>query len=444
MKTETFVGAFILLALGLFVYMTFQLGSVRLNLARYSSYTIGFKDVSGLLPQADIKIAGVKVGWVDSVKLIPEDLYVRVVVKIKKQFRLANDSSALVKQEGLLGVKYLEVAPGNTDTGYIEPNGRFQFQDIKPAGIDEVLEGVNALVKQVEVLGQTLQDSTDEARDLMRGVKKRLEKIDIVFSDLGKASDTFQETADVVKKAGAQVTGLLGTAEETMDQFSGGTTGVTAGGSLGKLLTDDQLYRDIRSTSDYARRCIETIRGFGIGVDSHLEVLPSSFFDERSEKKTNVKWYFAGYLANCSGLFGKLGLTYNQKGYAKHSGDFCCDDVIRGHRNSIRLNFQFGKYWYPYCALRAGIFEGTAGVAFDAWLAYSRFRWLSTFEAFDFRGYNRFNNDRRVHLKWLNRLWFNENIYLVFGADDFISKCNKSGFIGAGAYFSLPNLFGGC
>ena len=435
MKTETFVGAFILLALSLFVYMTFQLGSLRLNLARYSSYTIGFKDISGLLPQADIKIAGVKVGWVDSVKLIPEDMYVKVIVKVKKEYRLANDASAMVRQEGLLGVKYLDVIPGNPDTGYLEHNGRFQFQDLKPAGIDEVLEGVNSLVKQIEVLGKTLQESTGDAQDLMRGIKERLTKVDSAFAD-------FKETAEVIKKVGGKVTGLLGSAEESVEQLSGVTQG---GGSLGKLLTDDQLYRDIRSTSDYARTCIETVKGFGIGIDSHLEVLPSSFEDEFDHRKTNVKWYFAGYVANCSGLFGKLGLTYNQKGYAKHSGDLCCEDVcIKGHRNSIRLNFQFGKYWYPYCAVRAGIFEGTAGVAFDAWLAYSRFKWLSTFEAFDFKGYNRFDNDRRAHLKWLNRVFFNENIYLVFGADDFISRCNKSGFVGAGAYFSLPNLFGGC
>ncbi len=440
MKTETIVGGFIILALSLFAYMTFQLGSVRLNLARYSTYTIGFKDVSGLLPQSDVKIAGVKVGWVDGVELIPEDIYVRVTVKIKKQIRLANDSTAHVRQEGLLGQKYLEVVPGNQDTGWIEPHGRFQFQDHTPAGIDEVLEGVDALVKQVETLGKTLQESTDEARDLMRAIKKRLEGVDRVFTDLGKASDMFQETADVVKKAGVKVSGLLGTAEATF----GHESSETGGSTLGKLLSDDQLYRDIRTTSDYARSCIERIQGFGIGVDSHLELLPNSYYEEHHEKKTNVKWYVAGYLANCSGYFGKLGFTYNQKGYAKHFGDICCEDSIGGHRNSVRLNFQFGKYWYPYFALRGGIFEGTAGVACDVWLAYNRFKWLCTFEAFDFKGYNRFYNDRSAHLKLLNRVFFNDTVYLVFGADDFISRCNKSGFIGAGAYFSLPNLFGSC
>jgi len=64
-KTETIVGAFIVLALTVFAYMTFQLGSVRLNLARYTTYLVSFKDVSGLSPKSDIKIAGVKVGWVD-------------------------------------------------------------------------------------------------------------------------------------------------------------------------------------------------------------------------------------------------------------------------------------------------------------------------------------------------------------------------------------------
>lgn len=111
-KAETFVGTFIILALGLFTWMSFQLGSVRLNLARYTTYTVAFKDVANLLSKADIKISGVKVGWVESVFLDPEDMRVKVTVKVLKDYKLYKDASAFVRQEGLLGVKYLEMIPG--------------------------------------------------------------------------------------------------------------------------------------------------------------------------------------------------------------------------------------------------------------------------------------------------------------------------------------------
>jgi len=451
-KTETLVGAFILLALSLFVYMSFQLGSVRLNLARYATYTVGFKDVSSLLPKADIKIAGVKVGWVDAIYLDSEDMRVKVTVKVFKEYRLFNDASAVVRQEGMLGVKYLEVIPGTPEAGRIEPGGALPFQAHPAVGIDEIFASVNTLAKQIEGLGNSLEASTHEFREILQGVRDRLTKIDQVFTDIGEASESFKETSTVLQAAGKQVSGLLEFGEESGKDSTALVKKLSSGqGSLARFLADEQLYEDIKCTSEYARSCIEGVRNIGVGLDNHFEVLPNSFFDNKRPlnthcRKTNVKWYGAAYIASSSGVFGKIGLTFSSKGYAKHKGIGCDDEqpFVHGHRNSIRLNLQFGKYWYPYAALRGGIFEGTAGVALDWWIAYTRFKWLSTFMVFDFRGYNRFDNDRNPHLKWLNRLFFSKNVYLAFGADDFISRCNKSGFVGLGAYFSVPDVFGGC
>ena len=61
-------------------------------------------------------------------------------------------------------------------------------------------------------------------------------------------------------------------------------------------------------------------------------------------------------------------------------------------------------------------------------------RWITTFEAFDFHGQSRID-DRRPHLKWLNRLFFLKNIYMSFGIDDFVSKHNTNAFFGIGVRF---------
>ena len=50
------------------------------------------------------------------------------------------------------------------------------------------------------------------------------------------------------------------------------------------------------------------------------------------------------------------------------------------------------------------------------------------------RGFNR-RNDKRPHLKWFNRMFVFDNIYIVFGADDFVSKRNATAFMGAGVRF---------
>ena len=457
LKTETLVGVFMTLALGLLVYMSFQLGSVRLNLARYATYSIGFKDVSNLLPKADIKIAGVKVGWVDDVHLEPETMHVFVTVKVLKDYKMHTDASAVVRQEGLLGVKYLEIISGTQQAAVIPADGTFPFQARPAVGIDEIFTSVNTLAKQIERLGTSLEESTQEARIILQSIRNRLDKVDNVFSDITKARKSFEKTAQVIQHTGRQVSQLLpdGSVSNKFvaKSSASGETGVQSQSTsqatsrgMFQILKDDQLYEDIKTTSEYARSCVERVRGLCVGLDNHLEVLPSSFPHKRwDHKRTDVKWYFDTYLATCGGLFTKLGLTYSHKGFARRRG--CVDKDsklprVYGHRDDIRLNLQVGNYCHPYGAFRVGIFEGTAGIGLDWWLVYNRFRWLTTFEAFDFKGHNRFVCDNRPHLKWLNRIFFNNNVYLTFGADDFISRCTKSGFIGIGAYFSVPNLFG--
>ncbi|MDZ4150084.1 hypothetical protein, partial [Methylicorpusculum sp.] len=105
------------------------------------------------------------------------------------------------------------------------------------------------------------------------------------------------------------------------------------------------------------------------------------------------------------------------------------------HRNTLKLGVQFGKI-FKNVALRFGLFEGAAGVALDIDMPVrsENFRWLTSLEAFDFSGWNR-RDDRRPHLKWLNRMYLMRNIYLTFGADDFASKRNANVFFGAGLRF---------
>lgn len=310
-KIETLVGAFILLALSLFVYMSFQLGSVRLNLARYATYTVSFNDVASLLPKADIKISGVKVGWVESIFLDPADMRVKVTIKVLKDYRLYKDSKVLVRQEGLLGVKYLELIPGTLEAGVIPAGGMLGYQEQSQRGLDELFTTVTTLAKQIERLGTSLEESTKEAREVLKEIQKRLSTIDRVFEGVEDTSAIFQETAAAVKQAGERVGELLKFDDVAVADAQSVVKKLTQGkGSLTKLLADDQLYADIKCTSDYARSCIEGVRSIGFGIDSHLEVLPHSGHRVYFDEKTNVKWYTDGYLASCSGVFGKLGLTY--------------------------------------------------------------------------------------------------------------------------------------
>ena len=138
------------------------------------------------------------------------------------------------------------------------------------------------------------------------------------------------------------------------------------------------MYEDIQSTARYAQGCVEKIKGVAFGIDSHLEVLPRC--------KTNVKWYCDGRFYPCSSFFGQLGFVYSHEGFAKKFIECENRSFITGmkeRRDGFRLNLQLGCHFWNHWTVRTGIFEGTAGVACDYYIPWG---WVTTFEAFDFRG----------------------------------------------------------
>src|SRR5579863_5122336 len=119
-KIETRVGIFVLISLAVFGYMGFKIGAFRFDRSRYSKYTLFFNDISGLSRKAGVKIAGVKVGWVEELKLIANhEVKAEAVIMVLSEYPLHKDAHAIVRQDGLLGPKYVEVHPGDSMLGVL-------------------------------------------------------------------------------------------------------------------------------------------------------------------------------------------------------------------------------------------------------------------------------------------------------------------------------------
>ena len=104
-------------------------------------------------------------------------------------------------------------------------------------------------------------------------------------------------------------------------------------------------------------------------------------------------------------------------------------------KNDILFGFQFGKRWNNF-SLRVGMFENAFGFACDYYvpLHTNKVHWVTTLEAFDFRGEKRLD-DNRPHIKWINKMFFFKNLYSCFGIDDIYSKESASPFFGGGIKF---------
>lgn len=158
-KTETVVGFFILASLCAFFYMTFQIGVFRLDKSKYAAYIAHFKDISGLSKKGEVKIAGVKVGWIDDVSLVEGGNTVRAKIMIPKEYTLYSNAQAIVRQEGLLGNKYLEIVPGDPLTPRLSAGGTLSRDSRDIATMDDLMQSFKRVASNVEEVSQALRES---------------------------------------------------------------------------------------------------------------------------------------------------------------------------------------------------------------------------------------------------------------------------------------------
>jgi phospholipid/cholesterol/gamma-HCH transport system substrate-binding protein len=115
------VAVFVVPCLAITVYLYFSIGNVQsfkvgpLQLLD-NEYTLRatFDDVTGMLPNDNVKVAGVVVGKVKSVKVV--DGRAVVAFKVHNDVKLASDTSAAVRWRNLLGQRYLYLYPGSAST----------------------------------------------------------------------------------------------------------------------------------------------------------------------------------------------------------------------------------------------------------------------------------------------------------------------------------------
>jgi phospholipid/cholesterol/gamma-HCH transport system substrate-binding protein len=108
---ELSVGAFVLVGIAAIVWFAMQAGAgVAIGGSSYE-VTARFANVGGLRPGNQIFIAGVPVGRVEKIDL--DSQYAAIVhMSLKQEVHLPSDTIASIKTSGLIGDKFITLAPG--------------------------------------------------------------------------------------------------------------------------------------------------------------------------------------------------------------------------------------------------------------------------------------------------------------------------------------------
>jgi phospholipid/cholesterol/gamma-HCH transport system substrate-binding protein len=132
---ETVMGGVVLVVAALFLFFAYSTSQVR----AVQGYEViaQFDSVTGIRDGSDVRIAGVKVGSIVSEKLDPQTFLATVRMSIDHAYRLPEDTVAEIVSAGLLGDRFMQLAPGGSEQT-IPPGGRIKFTQ-SPVSLENLI-----------------------------------------------------------------------------------------------------------------------------------------------------------------------------------------------------------------------------------------------------------------------------------------------------------------
>ena len=122
---ETVMGGVVLLIAGGFLITAYQ--GRQMNTVK-DGYVVNakFDDASGIVAGSDVRVGGVKVGVVDSMSLDNKSYRAIIGLKLSHGVAIPQDSTAIIKGDGLLGSKFVALDPGGSND-MLASGGEIEF-----------------------------------------------------------------------------------------------------------------------------------------------------------------------------------------------------------------------------------------------------------------------------------------------------------------------------
>ncbi len=223
MREEIKAGLIIVVSMALLTVMIVLIGGSQF-LDKFDTYYIKVKNAAGLEPGAQVKLGGVRVGKVVSVKE-PQGAGESVLVEIgiKKGKPIYKGTRASVTQVGFVGDIYLLLSVNNTVNEVIKVGDVIPSEEVVDFGIimskveglskslDTLIQDVNKVfspqnVKQVESLlkntDKAIVSATSNIDKMTADIKSTADKLSRVLDELeGLVKNNKGEFAQVLKKA---------------------------------------------------------------------------------------------------------------------------------------------------------------------------------------------------------------------------------------------------
>jgi phospholipid/cholesterol/gamma-HCH transport system substrate-binding protein len=243
------IGIVALAALIILGSMIVWKGDVFLKAQGYE-FIGSFSNAGGVMPGAEVRYRGYKVGKV--IKIEPNPADVKVYIIIQQKIKMPEGSSLRVAFDGLIGQKFVEIMPGMSEnmlkSGSVLPGfstlGIVDFIDI----------GTQNLEESKRIL-QSVRNITDDpivqkaAKSTLVNIEKTTYELNRITTGLSKA---------LAKGGFEELIKSLSTASETVNRVSKELDGIIL--ALDKLTSDPEFMSDVKATAKNAKEAFEEFK----------------------------------------------------------------------------------------------------------------------------------------------------------------------------------------
>jgi virulence factor Mce-like protein len=207
------IGAISLTVIAALVLLAFNAQSLPL-IGGGTVYQARFTEAAGLQPDDPVRVAGVKVGKVESLAL--EDGAVTVDFRVEDAF-VGDRSEAAIKIETVLGAKYLALVPRGT--AELNPDEPIPTdRTASPYDVVEAFSDLSSTVQDIdtaqmaksfEVLSETFRDTPDEVRTSLQGLARLSDTIASRDEQLRQLLTATEDVTQVLADRNGEFTKLI-------------------------------------------------------------------------------------------------------------------------------------------------------------------------------------------------------------------------------------------
>jgi phospholipid/cholesterol/gamma-HCH transport system substrate-binding protein len=207
-------GAFALVMTLLTVSLFFIFG--QYTTGSTTGYSALFTDVSRLKPGQTVRVAGVRVGTVNSVSLRPDK---KVLVKFDadRSVVLTTGTRAMIRYLNLVGDRYLELVDGPGSTRVLAPGSEIPLDRTAPAlDLDLLLGGLKPVTQ-----GLNPQDVNALSASLIQVFQGEGGTLDSLLSKTSSFSNAIADNSQTVQELIDNLNTVVATVDKEGGKFSG-------------------------------------------------------------------------------------------------------------------------------------------------------------------------------------------------------------------------------